>query len=95
MSDTVINGGATITGTLPGSRAEKAGLRRGDRIVAINDVPVNNLQEVIDILGKGSAQRVSLIRGNTFVEVGLDMSVPAIDAADITAGNIAGVLGHI
>ena len=41
-------GGALVTGVTPGSPAAEKGLRRGDVILRIGDVPINSPQDLID-----------------------------------------------
>ncbi|HEY7091280.1 MAG TPA: M28 family peptidase, partial [Tepidisphaeraceae bacterium] len=46
-------GGVKITGTTPGSPAEKAGLKDGDTILQMNDRKIDNLYDLTDVLAKG------------------------------------------
>ena len=46
----ILTGGAVVTGVYPGSPASDAGLKIGDRIVAIDGRPVANYKDVIGIL---------------------------------------------
>ena len=84
MSDTLNNKGVVIIGVFPGSRAASVGIQKGDRIISMNDVPVNTLLECIDVLEMGTCRKVSLIRGNSFVEYELDTTIPPVDASTIT-----------
>ena len=57
--------GALVADVLPGSPADKAGLKSGDVIVGVNDKPVtgaDNLKLVISQLEPGSSARVGIIR---------------------------------
>ncbi len=59
--------GVLISGVLPGSPAEKAGLQKGDRIVGVNDEKVSGLEDYSGILKShkpGDAIRVRFIRGD-------------------------------
>ncbi|WP_428939384.1 M20/M25/M40 family metallo-hydrolase [Fontivita pretiosa] len=46
--------GVRITGTTPGSPAEKAGLRDGDIIVQLGEKKIENLYDLMDFLGRAS-----------------------------------------
>ncbi|HYK19820.1 MAG TPA: DegQ family serine endoprotease [Pyrinomonadaceae bacterium] len=57
--------GAIITGVQNGSPAEKAGLKRGDVITAINKQPVldnNTLRNMVASLGPGATAQVTAVR---------------------------------
>ena len=64
--------GVRITGTTPGSPAEKAGLKEGDVIVKLGDVAVSTLREYADALkakAPGDTVSVSVIRDGQPVTV--------------------------
>lgn len=46
---------------IPGSPADKAGLRRFDEILSVDDIPVNNTAEFREILRKGGATQRQLL----------------------------------
>jgi serine protease Do len=57
--------GALVADLLPGSPADKAGLKSGDVIVTVNDKPItgaDNLKLVISQLEPGSSAKVGIIR---------------------------------
>ncbi|UCG38423.1 MAG: M20/M25/M40 family metallo-hydrolase [bacterium] len=67
--------GVRLDGTVPGSPAERAGLRAGDVIRAMNGRPVRRLREFSDILKEsqaGDGVRIELVRD------GMPMTVEAI-----------------
>ena len=43
---------AQVDSILPGSPADKIGMKKGDRIMALNDAPVDSYNEFIDLLGR-------------------------------------------
>ncbi len=65
---------ATVTLVVPGSAADKAGLKRGDFFTAVNDIAINNTtsNNVQHILKKGSNIKLQLARLNagTFINIG-------------------------
>lgn len=57
--------GVLIVGTSPGSAAEKAGLKAGDRITALGSKKTENLQELADVLSEakpGDKVKVKIMR---------------------------------
>ncbi|HVN32002.1 MAG TPA: RIP metalloprotease RseP [Thermoanaerobaculaceae bacterium] len=62
---------AEVPGVLPGSPAEKAGLRNGDRIVAVNGEPVRHFYDVMRLVGASPNREVTLTiqRGPSTLEV--------------------------
>jgi len=47
-------GGVSISGAMPGSPAERAGLKEGDVLVGMGDKPIKNLYDLTDILRKAA-----------------------------------------
>jgi regulator of sigma E protease len=62
---------AEVPGVLPGSPAEKAGLRAGDRIAAVNGEPVRHFYDVMRLVGASPDREVTLTieRGTSTLEV--------------------------
>jgi S1-C subfamily serine protease len=59
--------GSVVATVVPGGPAEKAGLRQGDKITAINDKPVLSSDDVsaaVNGLKPGAKAKVSIVRGN-------------------------------
>jgi S1-C subfamily serine protease len=57
--------GVLLDGVRPGGPAEKAGLKTGDRITAIRDMPVKNLQNYMTIMGgvkRGDKLELTIVR---------------------------------
>ncbi|MCH8318725.1 MAG: RIP metalloprotease RseP [Bacteroidetes bacterium] len=46
---------------MPGSNAQKAGLLANDKIISINNEPVNFFDEIVEILGRHKAHEINLI----------------------------------
>jgi len=70
--------GVGITGTVPGSPAEQAGLRDGDVIVGIDNQTITDLRGLMVFLaGKnpGDSIEIQLIRGSVVESVGATLSV--------------------
>lgn len=64
--------GVRITGTMPGSPAEKAGLKEGDVIVKIGDTAIGSMREFSDVLKALAPEttiRVGLVRDGAQVSV--------------------------
>jgi S1-C subfamily serine protease len=63
-----VEGGATVNEVLPGSPAAAAGLKPGDRVVAVDSHTVSSLadlQERLYIVPPGATVQLSVIRANT------------------------------
>jgi regulator of sigma E protease len=74
-----------IGGVEPGSSAAKAGLQRGDRIVAVNDKKVDNWQDVLmDLLTSPDRPvRLAVVRGpQTFLATVTPQRIPKYDTGD-------------
>lgn len=64
--------GVRITGTVPGSPAENAGLKEGDIIMRIGDAPITGMREFADALkahAPGDKVRITVLRGSQTVKV--------------------------
>jgi serine protease Do len=62
-------GGVVVTGVVPGSAADRAGLTRGDVIEEVNRKPVQNEGQVAEALAKGKALLKLHRQGGTFFSV--------------------------
>lgn len=72
--------GVWIERTLPGGSFEKAGILRGDTIVAVNDIPVADASELYVIVLKqpiGSTIRVKFWRTRAFIELPVVVAAPS------------------
>jgi hypothetical protein len=64
--------GVPITGVGEGTAAEKAGLKGGDLLVGFNSTPLNNLQDLSDVLAEanpGDKVVVKVVRGGKTLEL--------------------------
>lgn len=71
--------GVWVEGTVPGSSAQRAGLVRGDVIVAINDNPVADVPELLAIVLKApirSVAKVKIWRQQAFADVQVEIAAP-------------------
>ena len=92
MSDT-LKKGFVVLGVFEGSKAHAAGIQTGDKIIAVNDMPINNVQDYVKALEMSQDTRqISLIRGTAFLEIKLDMTVPNIDPTSISPETIEQML---
>jgi serine protease Do len=69
--------GALVEGVVPGSPAERAGIRKGDVIVAFNDAPVANPADLSRrIAGQAPGERVQIttVRGGKRSTVGAELA---------------------
>ena len=72
--------GVWVEKSLPGGSFEKAGVLRGDTIVAVNDIPVVDASELLVIILKqpiGSTIRVRFWRVSAFIELPVVVAAPA------------------
>jgi S1-C subfamily serine protease len=66
--------GVLVMRVLPNTPAAKAGLRRGDAIVKIDDQPVTNadqLQNIVESSGVGQVLQLTVQRGNQTTQIGI------------------------
>lgn len=66
--------GIRVNGVLPGSSADKAGIKSGDLIVAVSGQPILSAEDYIaSTLGRqGTTQVFDIIRDNSFVQVSIE-----------------------
>lgn len=67
-----VNQGALVISVLPGSSAEKAGIKNGDVIISINNQPISSIDDLlaeIQNLDPGQKSTIKLIRAGQTVEV--------------------------
>lgn len=63
-----------ITGVVPASPAQRAGLLAGDRVVTINGIPVDDARQIHELIGvrrAGERVVVRVSRGGELFEVGV------------------------
>jgi serine protease Do len=61
----VVGGGVVVAAVDPGGPADRAGIKAGDRIVAVNDTPVDNTDELAAVLATvkpGTTVPVEVVR---------------------------------
>ena len=79
--------GAMVLMVSPNSAAEKAGIKVGDIIVAVNDKPVRNAIDLRTMLGHapiGSLQHLKVRRDATFLVASAQMEGPAVQLPIVT-----------
>jgi len=82
-----VNGGVTIANVIPGTPADQAGLKVGDTIVAVDDQPVKNGDELVaDIASRKPGTKVKL----EFIRNGKkeDATVTVSDRAKLFAARL-------
>ncbi len=93
--------GAVVTRVTDGSAADRAGIKTGDVIIAVNGQPVDNatkLRNAIGLLSIGQQVRLTLLRDGKRVDATATIAKPKVSKLDAGALNahLAGVtLGNI
>lgn len=65
--------GAVVLGILPGSVAERAGVRKGDCILAVNGSAVQSLNDYVKLIeDRKDTMKIDIIRGNEYKELVLN-----------------------
>jgi putative serine protease PepD len=74
MSDTKKTSSVFVRGVIPGSPAEKAGIKSNDVILAVNGIAVSNYIEYIHAkkAAKGPVYILDILRGNLLIEISMD-----------------------
>jgi serine protease Do len=83
------NGGVLVSDVTPDGPADKAGLRRGDVITAIDGVKTNDsghLRNVVALAGKGKKVRVDLVRGGKQHSFDVTLGEQPPDGAEFGSG---------
>lgn len=74
MSDTASKERLTVRNLLPNSPAARAGVRIGDVILSVNDVPTPDFNAYIAAKSRvATQQRMDILRGNDLVQVTLEL----------------------
>jgi S1-C subfamily serine protease len=73
--------GMLIQALIPGSPAVLAGIKPGDRLIAINGQPVNNMQDYIQATSEWTSHRTcDIMRGSQYLSLTLTMKAPSSEA---------------
>ncbi len=93
------NGGVVVIAPIEGSPAERAGIRSGDRIVAIDGTPVSgqSTQDLVRVMrGKpGTRVVVSVVRGPTDEVMHISLTREVIHVASIAGKLLAGDVAYV
>ncbi len=80
--DEVANPAVTISQVLPDSTAESAGLKFGDRIVAVNGESVETVTSVQSVIGESAGEEISLTLERGSQEITQEVTVPELSDDD-------------
>jgi serine protease DegQ len=75
--DAVDSPGSLIAGVLQGGPADKAGMKPGDVVVAVNDSPVRNMTELMQVvagISPGSTAKFTIARSGKTAEVTVEVA---------------------
>jgi serine protease DegQ len=75
--DAVDSPGSLIAGVLQGGPADKAGMKPGDIVVAVNDAPVRNMTELMQVvagISPGSKAKFTVARAGKTAEVTVEVA---------------------
>jgi C-terminal processing protease CtpA/Prc len=86
--------GIPVWGCLPGSQAQRAGVRYGDILLSVNGVPTSDVGEYVRAraLRKGGVQLVIFRDG---VELSLELTLDASEAREPTRAELEAVSAEI
>jgi len=97
--ETVARYYAQIVGVRDGSPADRAGLRPGDYIRAIDDEPTRRLSGVDGVARlrgePGTTVRLSLLRGNTSEPYDIDLVREVVSGPDVSHRMLAAGIGYV
>jgi S1-C subfamily serine protease len=71
--------GMQIDGVSPGSPAEKAGLKSGDRLLMIGDTSINNVYDLMDAMAKyepGNEANLTVLRTGERIQMAVKFEAP-------------------
>lgn len=80
--DDTVRSGVPVEGVVPGGPADRAGIRAGDAVVAVNGVPTPNssaLEPITDAVRPGERLVIRLLRVPEMVEVTVTPQLPSLD----------------
>lgn len=62
--------GIVILDLIPGSHAERAGVKRGDRLMIVNGMEVNNMEDyILAIKDRKHSQMVVVLRDGMLIDI--------------------------
>jgi S1-C subfamily serine protease len=80
--------GSIVLFVAPNGSADRAGIRVGDVITAVNDKPIRNAIDLRTVLGHspiGSVQKISIRRDATFISASPQIEGPAMPLPPVAA----------
>lgn len=57
--------GLPVNHVFPGSKAARAGVMPGDRVISVNGLPVGSVADYVEAMGSGSAREMGVIRNGS------------------------------
>jgi len=93
---TLGNAGLKVVRMDPGGAAESGGLRRGDEILTMNDLPIGtalNFSGLLKAMEPGTRVVFQILREGLFREVALLLGGTKLEMAALPAGKAAGAMG--
>jgi len=77
--------GALVVNVVPGTPADKAGLRRNDVVIAVDGSPIRGpapMRSLVGLVRLGSNFTPSVLRGSEFLSMEVRLTEPATQPAD-------------